>query len=181
MNRSYHFILKARASLIHHKYQCHIYCFLAAEPSSSYTLQNKLTILLTHVLYKEYIPKHVVSLDISGKCSLITGKLMLISGSACKDEVNYNKWNRETHCEQSRVVIVTGPISHPTSIRQHTHHVREQPRKSPKWLRSRTKGNHSCSPSSERTKGPGLSWSRAARERVWVGSQVGMVRAIKAC
>lgn len=92
-------------------------CFLAVEPSSSYTLPTKLTILLTHVLYKEYIPKHVVSLDISGKCSPITGKFMLISGNTRKDEVYHSKWSRGAHCEQSRVVTATAPTSHPASTR----------------------------------------------------------------
>lgn len=82
-------------------------CFLSAESSSSYTFQNKLTVLLTHVLYKEYVSEHIVSVDISGKYFSKTGKIMLISGNARKDEAYQNKQNRRTHSEWRRVVRTT--------------------------------------------------------------------------
>lgn len=55
--------------------------------------------------YKEYIPTHIVSVDISGKYFCKTHKKMLISGNACQDEAYHNKQNRGTHSEWSRVVI----------------------------------------------------------------------------
>lgn len=73
--------------------------FLAAESSSRYTFQNKLTILLTHVLHQERIPRHRVSINISGKHFSKTGKTMLISGNVCKDKAYHNKQDRGTHCE----------------------------------------------------------------------------------